>query len=157
LINIIIGDLLEASEDIIVHQVNCQGKMGSGVAKQIRNKFPSAYEDYMNTFKGKKSRPELLGNVRLSMIKDDKQCKYIAHLFGQDYYGYDGKRYTNYESLFRGLEYVHHTAKKNNKTVAIPYKIGSDRGGADWDIVLKMIEKVFDDYSITIYKLEGTQ
>ncbi|MET3289633.1 UNVERIFIED_CONTAM: O-acetyl-ADP-ribose deacetylase (regulator of RNase III) [Brevibacillus sp. OAP136] len=29
------GDLLQASEPIIGHQVNCQGVMGSGIAKAI--------------------------------------------------------------------------------------------------------------------------
>jgi O-acetyl-ADP-ribose deacetylase (regulator of RNase III) len=154
MINYMVGDLLSAKEDIIVHQVNCQGKMGSGIALQIKNKFPSAYNDYMSLFKPKRSRPELLGDVRISMIKDEKTCKYIAHLFGQEFYGYDGKRYTNYDSLYKGLQYVKDQANQFNKSVAIPYKIGSDRGGADWDIVLKMIEKIFDDYSVTIYKLE---
>jgi O-acetyl-ADP-ribose deacetylase (regulator of RNase III) len=154
MINYVVGDLLEAKEDIIVHQVNCQGKMGSGIALQIKNKFPSAYDDYMTLFKTKKSRPDLLGDVRITMIKDESKCKYIVHLFGQEYYGYDGKRYTNYEALYKGLQYIKDQANGHKKTVAIPYKIGSDRGGADWEIVLKMIEKIFEDYSVTIYKLE---
>ena len=33
------GDLLNANTDFICHQVNCQGKMNSGVAKAIRNKW----------------------------------------------------------------------------------------------------------------------
>ena len=36
MIKIIDGDLLNSEADIICHQVNCQGKMNSGVAKQIR-------------------------------------------------------------------------------------------------------------------------
>lgn len=36
MIKIIQGDLLEAKENIIAHQVNCKGVMGSGVAKQIK-------------------------------------------------------------------------------------------------------------------------
>lgn len=30
-----IGNLLNAPQKVIAHQVNCQGKMGSGVAKQF--------------------------------------------------------------------------------------------------------------------------
>ena len=31
---------------IIAHQVNCMGVMGSGVAKQVKEKYPSAFHDY---------------------------------------------------------------------------------------------------------------
>ena len=40
------GDLLTTDADIIVHGCNCQGVMGSGVAKQIKEKFPNAYTIY---------------------------------------------------------------------------------------------------------------
>ena len=33
-----VGNLLNAPQKVIAHQVNCQGKMGSGVAKAIRDK-----------------------------------------------------------------------------------------------------------------------
>ena len=33
-----IGNLLDAPVDYICHQVNCQGRMGSGIAKQIKAK-----------------------------------------------------------------------------------------------------------------------
>lgn len=44
------GDLLKSNCNIICHQVNCQGVMGAGIAKQIRLTYPSvfkAYEDYV--------------------------------------------------------------------------------------------------------------
>lgn len=148
MIKLINGDLLEATENIIVHQVNCQGKFGSGIALQIRNKFPSAYNDYMN-FCSRNKPLELLGKTYISNVGKDK---YIAHIFGQLNYGYEGKRYTSYDALYEGLKYVKEHAQRVNYSVAIPYKLGSDRGGADWDIVYKMIEKVFDDYEVTLYK-----
>lgn len=45
-IKIIDGDLFTTNAQIICHQVNCQGKMGSGVAKQVREKYPHVYEEY---------------------------------------------------------------------------------------------------------------
>ncbi|WP_411668007.1 hypothetical protein [Bacillus subtilis] len=39
MIKIIQGDLLEAKENIIAHQVNCKGVMGSGIALQIKKKY----------------------------------------------------------------------------------------------------------------------
>ena len=44
------GDLLKVQKelnlDVICHQVNCQGVMGSGIAKQIRDTYPIVYDNY---------------------------------------------------------------------------------------------------------------
>lgn len=40
------GNILNVTEGIIVQQVNCHGIMGAGLAKQIRDKWPSAYDSY---------------------------------------------------------------------------------------------------------------
>ena len=42
------GDLLEITEGIICHQVNCQRVAGAGLALQIRKKWPSWYESFKN-------------------------------------------------------------------------------------------------------------
>ena len=39
-------DIFDSGADIICHQVNCQGVMGSGLAKQIRERYPIVYEEY---------------------------------------------------------------------------------------------------------------
>ena len=44
------GNLLDSNCDYICHQVNCQGVMNSGVAKQIREKWPEVYESYVNFY-----------------------------------------------------------------------------------------------------------
>ena len=59
-----VGNLLDAPQKVIAHQVNCQGKMGSGVAKVIRDKYPKVYETYLNTCAynlSKGNSPECLG------------------------------------------------------------------------------------------------
>jgi len=43
---IINRDLLTIESGIIAHQVNCQGKMGAGLALKIRKKYPQVYEYY---------------------------------------------------------------------------------------------------------------
>ena len=37
MINIIDGNILNSKADLILHQVNCCGKINSGVAKTLRN------------------------------------------------------------------------------------------------------------------------
>ena len=46
MIKIIDGDLFETDAKFIVHQVNCMGRMGSGVALQVKEKYPHVYEEY---------------------------------------------------------------------------------------------------------------
>lgn len=147
MIKFVEGDLLEAEEDIIGHQVNCQGVMGSGVAKQIKDRFPVAYNEYKKSFKYTMKK-FLLGRCQI-IITD----KYIANLFGQFDYGY-GKQQTDYDALKNALMELKWYAKENELTVALPFKIGSDRGGADWNIVYGIIEEVFRDYKITLYKIQ---
>ena len=40
MVKIVVGDLLNAAEDIIVQQVNCRSAMGSGLAKAIYTRWP---------------------------------------------------------------------------------------------------------------------
>ena len=40
------GNVFDSDADIICHQVNCQGVMGSGVAKEVRERFPNVYEEF---------------------------------------------------------------------------------------------------------------
>lgn len=44
---IIKGDLFEAPEPAIAHGCNTRGKMGAGIAKVFRNKYPEMYRHYV--------------------------------------------------------------------------------------------------------------
>lgn len=51
------------------------------------------------------------------------------------------------------LQYVKFFASNKNLKIAIPYGIGCGIANGDWNIVYKIIEEVFDDYEVTLYKL----
>ena len=40
------GDITEIESGIICQQTNCQGVMGSGLAKAIRDKWPKVFDEY---------------------------------------------------------------------------------------------------------------
>lgn len=44
--NIVNGDVFKCKEDLIIHQVNCKGVMGGGIALEIRKRFPQVYNRY---------------------------------------------------------------------------------------------------------------
>lgn len=139
------GNLLDAQTDVIAHQVNCKGVMGSGVAKYIKEKWINVFDEYKKYCDDIYSH-QVLGSCLLVNIDDEQ---YVANLFGQHSYGRDGKRYTNYEALYKALERLV-AQMGDKKSVAFPYKMSSDRGGADWSVVLAMIESVFKDTDVTI-------
>lgn len=142
MIKIIDGDLLTAKTHIIAHQVNCQGAFNSGVAKSIREHNYDVYKQYHEWCQ--KNTPEkLLGTDLFVLGKDNKV---YANLFAQEKYGYDGKQYTNLESLYSCFQELKTFALTYDMTIAMPYKIGCVRGGADWNVVYEMIQEVFNDY-----------
>jgi O-acetyl-ADP-ribose deacetylase (regulator of RNase III) len=151
------GNLLDAQTDVIAHQVNCQGVMGSGVAKQIREKWANVYAAYRSEYDlFTDLNKSLLGNCQLVQVNDNQ---HVANLFGQKYYGRDGRRYTSYDAIYDALTNLAVQMMDNGmKSLAIPYKMSSDRGGADWDVILTMIKSplVFGNTEITIeiWKLE---
>ena len=94
------GDVLTSTAPIIMHQVNCQGTMRSGVAKAISEKWPIVEEKYKNFCKTLSSE-ELLGSTQVVKVNDNQ---YVANLFGQDKYGYNGKKYTSYDAIDNALK-----------------------------------------------------
>ncbi|MMZ42125.1 Macro domain protein [compost metagenome] len=146
-------DILKATENIIVHQVNCRGVMGSGLAKQIRAEWPHVYTLYKERVSD--NNPEsLLGQMQIIDISNDG-TQFVANLFGQLDYGRDNIRYTVYSALRTSLMLLKAYAVAHGYTVAIPYQLGCGRGGGKWDDVQFMIRDVFTDHIgiVNIYKL----
>ena len=153
MIEIILANILGSKENIICQQVNCQGVMGAGLAKQIKEMWPIVYHQYHNECQII-DQEYLLGNCSFVGIGKDK---YVANIFSQFDYGRDkNKLYTNYSALKSGLEYIKENASLNNYSIAIPYGIGCGLANGDWKNVLDMIEEVFLDFKnvVRIYKLQ---
>ncbi|MFP6333778.1 Appr-1-p processing protein [Bacillus subtilis] len=158
MIKIETGNILDATEDIIVQQVNCKGVMGAGLAKAILNKYPNVKKEYQsfrnfNLNKGLTDK-DLLGLVNYVRVSDGKV---IANVFGQiniKKNRFDKTVYTKTEALARGLTEVKELSKQLNKSVAIPYGMGCGLAGGDWNIISELIDSIFSDYNVTIYKLD---
>ena len=155
-----IGNLLDAPVDYICHQTNCQGRMGSGIAKQIKERWPVVYDAYISAYKDREDEilrncggfehmPDvsetLLGYLQKVPV-NDKQT--VINMFAQQYYGYDGKRYTSYDAFWACLGGIRDSVPKGSK-------IGCGLGGANWEVIFRMIEQVLgEDYEVYIYMLE---
>lgn len=148
MIKIMNGDVTDAVENIIGHQVNCRGAMGSGVAKQIREKFPIAYESYLNTFRSKPPH-DLLGYCDIAEVRIEK---FVANIFGQLNYGRIVVSVSDYDSLRQGIQTLKDYAQSFGYSIALPHNIGCGLANGDWNIVYPMLEEIFADYELTLYK-----
>ena len=153
MVKIINVDLLDTDVQNIAHQVNCQGAMRSGVAKQIRERFPIVYSAYKDICNISIKSTDLLGTVHT--VVSIEHHKIIHNLFAQDRFGYNGQQYTCYKALQSCFDNL---LKHNlDNGIAMPYGIGCGLGGGDWDIVFKMIEDTFSDIDVFLYKLKNDQ
>ena len=165
-IHFVKGDMLEAKLDYYCHQVNCQGRMASGIAKSIKTKWHRVYEDYI-AFCAKREEEiyqmcggmengldwteTLLGEIQLVPVDVDK---IVINMFAQQYYGYDGKRYTSYDGFWSCLGQIREKVPVGSK-IGFPDHIGCGLGGANWEVIKTMIlEALSNDYDVYIYKLE---
>lgn len=167
-IEIIKGNLLDAFDkgevDIILHVVNCQKTMGSGLALSIKQRYPVVFDKYCNlTDYAKKWPLGILGTAQLvDLLHYDEynpvfeHGKTVVNLFAQDRYGSD-KRHLNYGALGQALYSLvddhQDTFIPTYSKIGIPFKMGSDRAAGDWSIVLEMIEFFFREYNVKIYQL----
>ena len=168
------GNLLDTNCHFICHQVNCQGKMNSGVAKAIREKWPVVYQNYQDWYTSYEAwahahcndeyqyqpADAMLGNIQVVALYEKydllhaSEHQYVINMAAQNGYGYDGRRYTSYDAFWNCLHLIKQTVPKGS-SIAFPGRIGCVRGGANWDVIKNMIEVVLGkDYEVTIYYLE---
>lgn len=132
---IIEKDLMAIKEGIIGHQTNCRGKMGRGIANTIRLTYPDVYQAYSRLCTKHHGNPAKL----LGMIQPVQSWMgpMVYNLFGQDRYGLD-KCYTNYEAL----KLIASKLEERDVTIHLPYKMGCNNAGGDWNVVQELFKNV---------------
>jgi hypothetical protein len=163
--NIIEMDIRDVKEGVILHIVNNKDRLGAGVAGVLAKKWPEVKENYheYNAQLDKEGKP-LLGEW--SVVKVDSNL-YVANLYAQDGYGWDGRCYLNYACLNELLEAMSgwislesHMSEMEGYgsdvlKVHIPFMMGCGLAGGDWHVVQQMIDHNLPD--AIICKLpEGT-
>ena len=152
MIKIIDGNLFNSRANIICHKCNCQGIMGSGVAAEVKKRYPNVFQKYREDYINGKLQ---LGYVCFATARQDQV---VANMCGQDKFGYDGVVYTNYEQLQKCLDSVKEYATyeyDKRPVIAFPYLMSCYRGGGDWNVVYKMIEDTFADFDVEIWRFQN--
>lgn len=153
MVNYVKGNLLDSDCMYICHQVNCQGVMGSGIAKQIKERWPEVYANYRITcsmFKPEK----LLGTID---VVDTNDHHNIVNIFGQLTCGYDGKRYTSYDAFSDALKKFK-AWFPHGSTIGFPKNIGCGLGGGNWKVISTLIEEILgEDFEVYIYEYDESK
>ncbi|MGN0961029.1 MAG: macro domain-containing protein [Christensenellales bacterium] len=130
------GDLLKSGCNIICHQVNLQGVMGGGLAKQIADKYPKCEEQYRRVVNSISNKYSLGGEVVFYKIDNDH---YIANCFSQD-----ENFNTNYKWLERCIEKIKDFSREYKYTaIGIPKNYGCGIANGDWEKVESIWDKGF--------------
>ena len=143
------GDLLAVPDGMICQQVNCKGVMGAGLAKAIRAKWPAVYTQYHQAYEQGRL---ILGEVIwVPVISDKQQILWVANICGQYNYGHKGL-YTTYPALQAGFRHVaanlyawRKETGKEDLQAYVPWRIGCNLAGGDWDIVQHILEEILPD------------
>ena len=143
------GDLLKSDCQVIAHGCNCYAVWGAGIAKQIKELYPFAY-DADRDFLFKSPVRDKLGNISFSRVwKEDGSLKsdcFVYNLYTQLGYGRD-RVYVDYDAVMSSFILMKLNLKQNplwfydDVKIGIP-KIGCGLAGGNWELVKSIIEFV---------------
>jgi len=149
------GNLLDAEEPVIAYGGNARGRMDSGVAKAVRERYPVTYTMYRNQL----DDPE---GVKLGdTIWVDCGKHIVVNAITQEDCGDDGKRYVDYDAVRAALKEINDSrlwdsdllARKPH-AVALPL-VGAGAGGGKWSEIAPIIESTMDRVQPVVYLIDG--
>lgn len=135
------GNLFESNYSHIAHGCNCQGVMGSGVAKVVKELFPDAYSKYLKEYT---ERGLTIGTV----VAAGSNGKMIYNCMTQDSYG-THKVQVDYDAVRDCMRFLNTIV---TDAIAMP-KIGAGLGGDDWKLIEAIIEEEFTRVQPVVFEL----
>ena len=142
--------------------------MGGGIAKQIKDRYPQAYQADVNYISneyddnGQYIHP--LGNFSKAEVNSESlpdERGWIYNMYTQAGIG-DGSRRVHYEKFWQALKkveqdlferiiYRHEYDGSAPPVLGLPYGISCGLAGGSWGIIKAMIEDIFLDSPVECY------
>lgn len=138
------GNLIDMAEqgqfDVIVHGCNCFCTMGSGIAKEVRARYPQAYDADCQTTSGDRKK---LGSYSMVVVEKNDHQFAIVNAYTQYAYNKKGQTDDHFEyGAF--LDVLLELAESVGALrIGLPY-IGMGLAGGDKEVILTLI-KLFAD------------
>lgn len=152
------GDILSLKHGILVQGCNCQGAMGSGLAKQVLGRYPGVAQRYKARhaeFGLQLGDVQYVWNPKLletrpaagrAHLRRQDHCLdlppelVIANAMTQEFYGKEeGVRYVSYPAIFSVFARVRMLAMATGLPVAFPL-IGAGLAKGEWPRIQAAIE-----------------
>lgn len=139
------GDLLQQPDlTHVLHQCNLFCNFGSGLAADIKRKYPDAYRADCGTVKGDMTK---LGTYSTAEVRPGF---WIVNLYSQiGIHATD--RTTSYDAMVKGLtlleSHLRLLAERDVVCVGIPYKLGCGLAHGSWSVVEAIIREAFGAHS----------
>ena len=153
MVKIIYGNLLDFPNgiDFIAHSCNTQNVMGAGIARQIKDRYPLAYEADCHAM----HEDEVgLGSYSFAWT-DATQTKGIYNMYSQDKLG--GERAVDYEGFYLALQNVANHIEWQDKhddeisSLGLPWMISCGLAGGSWNVIFSMINDILIDRKFKTY------
>jgi O-acetyl-ADP-ribose deacetylase (regulator of RNase III) len=147
MIKYVSGDLIamakEGKFDVIGHGCNCFCNMGAGIAKTIKQEFPTAFKEDQSTKSGDRVKLGQFTHARCGDIT-------VLNLYTQYKYG-GRKANVDYEAIRSCMQEIKGWC--GDKRIGLPL-IGCGLAGGDWDIVERIINEELAGCDVTVVKFK---
>ncbi len=148
------GNLLDMADDFdfIAHQCNLYHNFGSGIALQIKQRFPWAYEADLKTVYGDTRKLGTYGVAFNPLFEETDGLVGILNCYCQNGFRPRGEGYppaTSYEHMREVFNEINDNIPSSN--LGLPM-IGAGLAGGDWETIKKIILEEFKHCNITVVK-----
>lgn len=147
-------DWAEKDGYCMIHVCNNKGAFGGGktaLATQVKERFPQAYEKYMYFYEH-----EGIVCGTSSVVNLIAQDGYGARWKGVKYFREDWFESCLSDFLEQYKDSVVDGGNDDIHTIVVPYLMGADRAGGDWNWIINKVEKMLlPHFNILVVEFEG--
>ena len=141
-IEFVTGDIFESNCQAIINTVNCEGKMGKGLAYQFKKRFPEMEQDYIKACKQGELYP---GKLHIYQEKE----VLVINFPTKDKW----RQKSKLEYITKGLKQLkEEVIQRKLESVAIP-PLGAGNGGLNWNDVKLEVERELSKLDDVLFKV----
>ena len=142
---------LQGNFDMIIHGCNCYCTMGSGIAKEVRERIPTAWQADQYTEKGNMDK---LGTYSSAFAPDLIGGAFkVINAYTQFGHNPIDKPF-NYEAFILILKKLNYKCKE--QSIGIP-QIGTGLAGGNWTKIKEIIKYELRDMNVIIVYFDGSK
>jgi O-acetyl-ADP-ribose deacetylase (regulator of RNase III) len=136
------GNLIDMAEqnmfDIIIHGCNCMHTMGSGIAKEVRERYPQAYDEDLKTVRDARNKVGTY-SVADAFDEDNNYVFSIINAYTQFNFSPRGVDHFEYEGFENILNELFDNDSNVDTRFGFPY-VGCGLAGGNEERIVKIIE-----------------